>query len=178
MRQIKTERTGRGARMMAMSALFAALCWVATMVLVIPSPTGGYMNLGDTIVLLGAYLLGPVWGAAAGGLGAALADLMAGYAIYVPATLLIKFLMGLTAGVLYQVLGRRGGAVPVCGVVAEVIMVLGYWLYDGMLLGSLAGSAVGIPPNLVQGLLGVTASTLLTLSLKKIVAVQEQFPNL
>ena len=40
------------------TALLAALSCVATLVIRIPSPTGGYMNLGDTVVLLGAYLLG------------------------------------------------------------------------------------------------------------------------
>ena len=41
-------------RLLAMTALFAALGCVATTVIKVPSPTGGYMNLGDTAVLLGA----------------------------------------------------------------------------------------------------------------------------
>ena len=76
-------------KLLVMTGLLAALGCVATMVLVVPSPTGVYMNLGDTVVLLGAYLLGPVYGAIAGGIGPALADLFAGYGIYVPATLVI-----------------------------------------------------------------------------------------
>lgn len=63
---------------LVLTGLFAALGCVATMVLVVPSPTGGYMNLGDAVVLLGTYLLGPVCGAVAGGIGPALADLLAG----------------------------------------------------------------------------------------------------
>ena len=177
MMQNSRRRIGNQARPVTMAALFAALCCVATMVLVIPSPTGGYMNLGDTIVLLGAYLLGPLYGAAAGGLGAAMADLMAGYGMYVPATLVIKGVMGLLAGGLYRLLGRRAAALPVCGAAAEAVMVLGYWLYDGILLGSLAGGAVGIPANLVQGVFGVAASTLLALSLRKSGAVGGQFPR-
>ena len=38
-------------RLLAMTALFAALGCVATTVIKVPSPTGGYMNLGDTAVL-------------------------------------------------------------------------------------------------------------------------------
>ena len=49
--------TERRVRMLVLTALFAALSYVATRVLMLPSPTGGYMNLGDTVVLLGAYLL-------------------------------------------------------------------------------------------------------------------------
>ena len=65
-------------RMLVQAGALAALGCAATMVLRIPSPTGGYLNLGDAVVLLGAYLLGPAWGALAGGIGPALADLLVG----------------------------------------------------------------------------------------------------
>lgn len=89
-------------RMVVMTALLAALACVATMVIRIPSPTGGYLNLGDTVVLLGAFLLGPLYGAVAGGIGSMLADLLSGYMIYAPATLVIKAGMAVVAGVLYR----------------------------------------------------------------------------
>ena len=54
----RTEASSAGrTRLLVMTALFAALGCAATMVVKIPSPTGGYMNLGDTVVLLGAFLL-------------------------------------------------------------------------------------------------------------------------
>ena len=165
-------------KLLVMTGLFIALGYVATTVLMVPSPTGGYMNLGDTVVLLGAYLLGPVYGAIAGGVGPALADLLGGYGIYVPATLVIKALMGLTAALLYRTLKKQNWALVVCGVAAEAIMVVGYWLFDGILVGSLAGSAAGLPSNFVQAAFGLAASTLLALVLKKSGYVRKQFPNL
>ena len=165
-------------RLLVMTGLFAALGCVATLVLQVPSPTGGYMNLGDTVVILGAYLLGPVWGAVAGGVGPALADLLSGYMVYVPATLVIKAVMGVLAAVLYRAADRKAWALPVCAIVAEIPMVVGYWLFDGFLAGSLAGSAAGIPSNLVQAAFGVAASTLLALALKKSSYVRREFPNL
>ena len=120
------ETTASKTKMLVLTGLFAAMACVATMVLVVPSPTGGYMNLGDAVVLLGAYLLGPAWGAVAGGIGPALADLLAGYTEYVPATLVIKALMGLTAALLYQALGKKPWALVACGAAAEAIMVVGY----------------------------------------------------
>lgn len=174
------ERTTNASRirLLVMTGLFAALGCVATMVLQVPSPTGGYMNLGDTVVILGAYLLGPVWGAVAGGVGPALADLLSGYPMYVPATLVIKAVMGVVAAVLYRALGKKGWGVPVCAVAAEIPMVVGYWLFDGFLAGSLAGSAAGIPSNLVQAAFGIAASTPLALALRKSSYVRKEFPAL
>ena len=57
-------------------------------------------------------------------------------------------------------------------------MVVGYWLYDGFLMGSLAGSAIGIPSNLVQAVFGIAVATLLTAALRKVSYVRRLFPNL
>jgi uncharacterized membrane protein len=165
-------------RMLVVTGLFIALGYVATTVLMIPSPTGGFMNLGDTVVLLGAYLLGPVYGAVAGGVGPALADLLGGYGIYVPATLVIKALMGLTAALLYRALHKKSWALLVCGAAAETIMIVGYALFDGFLAGSLLAGMAGIPSNLVQAAFGLSASTLLAMALRKSGYVRKQFPHL
>ena len=160
------------------AALLAALACVATLVLTVPSPTGGYMNLGDTVVVLSAYLLGPWWGAAAAGIGSMLADLFAGYPAYAPATLVIKAVMALLAAGLYKALGKKNWAFIVCAVAAEAVMVVGYWLYDGFLMGSVMGAAVGIPSNLVQAAFGLIASTALALALKASKYVRDLFPAL
>ena len=172
-------------RLLALTGLFAALGCVATLVLQVPSPSGGYLNLGDAVVILGAWLLGPVYGAVAGGVGPAMADLLSGYAAYVPATLIIKAVMALAAALLYRALGKRGLAL--CAAAAEVPMVLGYWLFDALLaslsgggaLGlCLMGSAAGIPSNLVQAAFGAAASTLLALALRRSGYVRSRFPSL
>lgn len=163
---------------LVMASLLAALCCVATMVIRIPSPTGGYMNLGDTVVILSAYLLGPAWGSAASGLGSALADLFSGYTAYVPGTLVIKALMAACAAWIYLLMKKRAASLPVAAVAAEAIMVAGYWLYDALLAGSLIGAAAGIPSNLVQSALGIAASTVLTLALRRSDAVLREFPHL
>ena len=164
-------------KMMVMTALFIALGYAATSLLTIPTPGGGYLNLGDTIVLLGACLLGPVYGAAAGGLGPALADLLLGYGIYVPATLVIKSLMGVTAALLYRALRKKIWAVILSGAVAEAIMVAGYYLFESALAGNPAAGLAGVPGNLIQAAFSVVTSVLLTGALKKSAAVRRQFPD-
>lgn len=44
----------------------------------------GYVNLGDCAVLISAWMLGPLYGGAAAGIGSALADLLSGYAHLCP----------------------------------------------------------------------------------------------
>ena len=165
-------------RALVMTALLAALSCVATLVIRIPSPTGGYMNLGDTVVLLGAYLLGGAYGAAAGAIGPALADLVSGYIVYVPATLVIKAVMALIAAGIYHACGRRTWSLILASLCAGLWMVIGYWLSDGILIGSLAGSLAGVPSNLVQSALGIVASTALALALRTVRPVRDWFPKL
>ncbi len=148
-------------RTMVMAAVLAALACVATMVIQIPSPMNGYVNLGDCFVLLSGWLLGPWWGAAAGGIGSMLADLLLGYGHYAPGTLVIKGLMALVGALVFKALGKKSAAALVSGVVSEVIMVVGYFGYAGLLLGKGIGAAASIPGNLVQGAVGLVAGFLL-----------------
>ncbi len=165
-------------RALVMTALLAALGCAATLAVRVPSPTGGYLNLGDTVVLLGAFLLGGAYGAAAGALGPALADLIGGYAVYVPATFVIKALMALTASAVYRALGRRAAASIAAGVLAGLWMTLGYWLYDGLLARSLGGALAGVPSNLVQAAASAAAAAALAAALRRVRAVRELFPKL
>ena len=160
---------------LVMTGVLMALACVATMVIQIPSPTHGYMNLGDCVVLLSGCLLGPVYGAVAGGVGSALADLLSGYAVYVPGTLVIKAVMAALAGVLYR---RSRKLLPVGAVLAELVMIVGYWLYDGFLMGSLAGSAAGIPSNIIQGLFGGVCGVALVAALRRVPQIRKWFPGL
>ena len=144
------------------TALFTALTTVATLVIQVPSPMSGYVNLGDAMVLLSAWILGPVYGTAAAGIGSMLADLLSGYAYYAPGTLIIKCLMAFVAAQVFLVLqdktkGKRFAKV-VSGLLAEIIMVVGYFGYAGL-----------IPGNLVQGGFGIIVSTVVYLALSQVI---------
>lgn len=143
------------------AALLAALCCVATMVVKIPSPLNGYLNLGDCIVLICGCLLSPAYGFLAAGLGSALADLFAGYVVYAPATFFIKGAMALTAYFLVRKLkAKKTTARLIGGVLAEILMILGYFVFEGFLYGFLP-SAVNIPANAVQGVAGIVLGLVL-----------------
>lgn len=132
-------------RKLVMAALLAALTYVATTVIKIPTPTGGYVHPGDGMVLLSGWLLGPWWGGAAAGIGSMLVDLLGGYASFVPGTLVIKFLDAMAAALVVKALGKGYVSYIVGGVVGEAIMVAGYFAYEGLILGMGMGAAARHP---------------------------------
>ncbi|MBO6302508.1 MAG: ECF transporter S component [Ruminiclostridium sp.] len=145
------------------AAVFAALTCVATMLIQIPTLTRGYVNLGDCMVLLAGWICGAKWGAAAAGIGSALADMIAGYAIYAPGTFIVKALMAvIAAAVAYGLRSHPLKAHIISGVTAEIFMAAGYFLYEWLFItGSAATAVIGVPENLIQGAVGVTAATAL-----------------
>ena len=152
---------------MVLTALLAALTCVATMIIQIPSPMNGYVNLGDCFVLLSGWLLGPWLGFAAGGIGSMLADIFLGYTHYAPGSLVIKGLVALVAALLYRVIAKTNAYVgmAVSGIVSECIMVLGYFLYAGLILGKglmgEVGAIASVPGNCFQAAVGIIAGVLL-----------------
>lgn len=173
---------------MVTAALLAALTCIATMMIKIPTPTLGYIHPGDCFVILCGVVLGPWTGALAAGIGSMFSDIFSGYASFAPATLIIKALTALVAGLLFHKLERvlksgkgRYAAILIGGLIGEAIMVLGYFLYEAALaaFGSggfssaalaagLASSATGIPFNIIQGIVGIILALLLLPILLKI----------
>ena len=151
------------------AALMAALTCVATMIIKIPSPLNGYLNLGDCIVLVSGWMLLPTYGFLAAGLGSALADLFSGYVTYAPATFLIKGLMAIIAYYGFKLFHKKLGNMPsriISGVAAEIVMILGYFVFEGFMYGFIP-SAVNIPANGVQGIAGMIIGIVLMKTIEK-----------
>ena len=82
-------------------AIFTALTAVATISFSVSVPaTRGYFNIGETMVYVAALLFGASIGGLSAGIGSMIADLALGYAVYAPATLIIKGLEGAIVGFL------------------------------------------------------------------------------
>ena len=142
-----------------LTALFAALICVATMLVQIPIPaTGGYANLGDGIILICAFLMHPPYAVIAAGLGSMLADLLTGYIAYVPGTLLIKAGAALIAAwVFNRFSGRKTHVLAIvilASILAEAFMVLGYFFYEAIVMGMGLGAAGAVIGNIGQGAVG------------------------
>ena len=158
-------------RRLILASLMAALVCVATMIVKIPSPLKGYINLGDCMVLLSGWILPPGLGFLAAGLGSGLADLFAGYGVYIPATFLIKGLMAVIAWGAARLFAEKIGgffARLSGGLLAELWMILGYYLFEGVLYG-FGASLINIPSNGVQGAFGLVIGLLLIKVFERII---------
>lgn len=152
-------------REIVLTALFAALACVATMVIRIPTPaTSGYIHPGDAIVILCGLILGPRCGFLAAGLGSCAADLFGGYFLYVPATFIIKGLIAFcTAKVAQRLPDTTKGHLMgvIAGGVFDIILVCGgYFIFEYFIYG--LGAAASIPANAIQGISGLIIAFVLS----------------
>ncbi len=149
-----------------MSSLFAAMICVVTAFVKVPMPLVGYVNLGDALVLCAGALLGPM-GVVSAVIGSAIADILVGYAVYAPATALIKGAMALIVW-LFVKKNETFNVIKfvISAVIAELVMVAGYFAYECLLYGEQT-ALVSVPYNLLQGALSLLCAVVIALVLKK-----------
>ena len=153
------------AKHLSFTAVLAALCCVSTVFFVVPLPASGYFNMGDVFVLLSGWLLGPLYGAAAAGLGTMLADVAA----YFVSRLLKKAIRREKLDVLPR---------AVSALVGEALMVLGYFFFEGVLLGMGMGAAPNLLGNALQGVCCFLIAVILIGAIYPIKPVRGFFPKL
>lgn len=172
---------------LVIGALLCAFTTVATMVIKFPTPTFGYIHLGDGLVLLCGIILGPIGGALSAGIGSMFADIFSGYASFAPATLIIKAITAGLAGLIFHKVNYKLTPKTILsGIPSELFMVLGYFIYEvfltlmaaqngsvSLLTSAITASAVGIPFNLLQGIVGIIISLALLPILIRINDIRE-----
>lgn len=157
---------------LTLTALLMAMVTVATMLIQVPVPaTKGFINIGDTIIFVAALLVGPRAGLIAGGLGSALADVISGYAVWAPWTLVIKGLEGLIAGLIGFAAFRKAKGLPPRAILGLALgaawMVGGYYIAGSVLVGYQA-ALVEVPGNLLQGFGSAAIAVPLLLALRRL----------
>ena len=150
---------------LTLAAVFASLICVATIFLHIDA-LYGYINLGDAVILIGALFLDPVPSMLSAGIGSALADLVTGHVIYVPATLIIKAAMGFLASFMLQKLKKKTHIVLLAYTLSELIMIVFYTVYDAFLYGKSVIIAT-LPGNTTQGIINLVIAFLFYIIIRK-----------
>lgn len=160
-----------------LTALIIALTILGTMLIRIPVPaTQGYIHLGDSMLILSVITLGWKKGAIAGGLGQALADLLSGYAMFAPITLVVKILMGLLIGLAIEYYLKNVNedshvkkyfSAGILYVLSGFVMVGGYYIAETFMYGSLIIPLAEVPANIIQFFGGSVIAMALVAALNK-----------
>ena len=155
-------------------AMLAAMTAIATMIIKVPTlGTNGYVNIGDALVIVSAWVLGNPYGALAAGIGSALADILSGYGSYAPATAVIKFAMAFVFTLIYSSMNKNHSAnifaSVVASVVAEMIMIAGYFLYESTVMGYGIAASASVISNAIQGGVCIVLGVALIQLLAKVV---------
>lgn len=135
---------------LCLAGLFAAITFVTTAYLHIPSHTG-YTHIGDAFIFLAACLLPTPYAVFVGAAGAALADCLTGFALWAPASVVIKAVTALffTA--------KKPRILTPRNLTALVPSLLlcggGYYGYEALITGNFIAPLAGIPGYLTQWVL-------------------------
>ena len=182
----KSDMMSKRTKKMVLTALMMSMVYVATTMIKIPTPTMGYIHFGDCVVLLCGYLLGPGLGALAAGIGSMFSDVLSPYIIYAPGTLIIKALNAIVASNVFIILmkSRKNDCTMyllISGILAEIIMVLGYFGYDILvavvlnreadrmtLAVGIIYAAASVPFYIIKALVNIVIATILYPILKRV----------
>jgi uncharacterized membrane protein len=121
---------------------------VITLFIRIPLPSKGYFNFGDIAVVFSGLFLGSRGGAIAGGIGSAIADIIGGFPLFAPLTLVAKGLEGLISGLSKDKKGFMLYLFPAIGVLTMVIVYFAGELMMPQI--GIGGALAEIPSNLIQ----------------------------
>ena len=132
---------------MCISGILSALVFVITAYLHIPT-YNGYVHCGDGLIFLAACVLPMPYSIIVGALGAMLADLLTGFAIWAPGSMIIKGLLALLFTCKSNKILTKRNLVMLLP--AALISTAGYYLYEALITGSFIASLSGIPGSIIQ----------------------------
>jgi len=145
---------------------------VITYLIKIPLPSKGYFNFGDIAVVFSGLFLGWRGGAVAGGIGSALADIVGGFAVFSPLTLLAKGLEGMICGFAR---GGKGVIFFVFNIIGVLMMVAVYYFgeYSIPIYGGVGAAISELIPNLIQAVGGAIGGIILFRMIDKYISVNK-----
>ena len=150
----------------AVIAILTAVVVVFTMVVKIPTARG-YLNLSDVAILFIALTFGPWTAFLTAGLGAALADLLSGYAQWAPVSFVCHGFEGLFVALI--ICGDTSSWLrKIFAYLAAVVMVVGgYFLLSGLFIAGFGVAAAEIPGNFGQVTVGFLLGLAVSLAVVK-----------
>ena len=118
------------------------------------APNGGLVHLGNVPLFVAAILFGKRTGMIAGGIGMGLFDLLSGWTLWAPFTLVIVGCMGFVVGAITEK-RKNMGFIVLALIAACAIKIVGYYFAEVVIYGNWVVPFTSIPGNLIQ--IGVAA---------------------
>ncbi|PHD74062.1 ECF transporter S component [Bacillus sp. AFS043905] len=156
------------------TAMLIALVFVSTFFLNIKLPiaaNGGLVHLGTAMLFIASILFGPKKAALAGAIGMGLFDIVGGWALWAPITIVARGLQGYMVGKIAWSKGRNGTSIAfnvIATIVSIPFMIAVYYIGEGILYGNWIAPLASIPGDLVQNILGIIVAVPVCVALKKV----------
>ncbi|OEC01814.1 membrane protein [Lysinibacillus sphaericus] len=156
-----------------LSAMLIALVFVATLTLNIKLPikaNGGLVHLGTGMLFIASILFGPKKGAIAGAIGMGLFDVVSGWTLWAPITIVARGLQGYIVGKIAWSNGRKGNSIAfnvLAMIISVPFMVAVYYVGEGILYANWVAPLTSIPGDLVQNVLGMIVAIPVCILLRK-----------
>ncbi|MCY8940243.1 MULTISPECIES: ECF transporter S component [Peribacillus] len=156
------------------TAMLIALVFVSTFFLNIKLPiaaNGGLVHLGTAMLFIASILFGPKKAALAGAIGMGLFDIVGGWTLWAPITIVARGLQGYIVGKIAWSKGRNGTSIAfnvIATIVSIPFMIAVYYIGEGILYGNWIAPLASIPGDLVQNILGIIVAVPVCVALKKV----------
>ena len=157
-----------------MTSMLVALVFLSTFFLNIKLPisvNGGLVHLGTGMLFIAAILFGPKKGALAGAIGMGLFDLVGGWLLWAPITIVARGLQGFIVGKIAWSNGRKGSSLALnvtATIVSIPFMIAVYYFGEVILYGNWIVPLTSIPGDLLQNALGMIIAIPVCVALKKV----------
>lgn len=155
----------------ALNSIFVALIFISAQLINIPTAIGGVINVTDSIILLSSIILTRNNATLVSGTGAFMAEIISPYAIFAPATLIIKSSMAFVANTLFNKLNIKNEVIRmlISFTVAELIMISGYFIYQAFFLQlGIYVASLDIVNNIIQAIASIVIAIFLAKLVKPI----------
>ncbi|MGE7608945.1 ECF transporter S component [Peribacillus frigoritolerans] len=167
-------RSSQNTMDLIINAMLIALVFLSTFFLNIKLPiaaNGGLVHLGTAMLFIASILFGPKKAALAGAIGMGLFDIVGGWALWAPITIVARGLQGYIVGKIAWSKGRNGTSIAfnvIATIVSIPFMIAIYYIGEGILYGNWIAPLASIPGDLVQNILGIIVAVPVCVALKKV----------
>ena len=163
------------------TAMLIALVFITTLFVNIKLPikaNGGLVHLGTAMLFIASILFGPKKGAIAGAAGMGLFDVVGGWLIWAPITIVARGLQGFIVGKIAWANGRKGDNLAlniVAMIISMPVMLAVYYIGEVILYNNWIAPLASIPGDIIQNMLGLIVAIPVCLFLTKTPILKNRF---